>query len=284
MARPIRLEFAGALYHVTSRGDRRENIYEDDSDRVAFLSLLSEVCESYNWTCHAYCLMSNHYHLLIETPDANLSKGMRQLNGIYTQKFNRIHNRVGHVFQGRYKAILVEKQSYLLELARYIVLNPVRAQMVRSANEWRWSSYRATAGHADAPPLLSTDWLLATFANRKATAQEKYRQFVAEGKGQSTPWSELRNQIYLGSELFVEKLQSQIDREQELSEIPATQRRPVAKSLDYYEAHAKSRNAAIAEAYGSGGYTLKEIGEYFGLHYSTVSGIIRNHKSKTSYL
>ena len=106
MARPIRLEFAGALYHVTSRGDRREDIYEDDADREAFLSLLSVVCESYNWTCHAYCLMSNHYHLLIETPDANLSKGMRQLNGMYTQKFNRLHNRVGHVFQGRYKAIL----------------------------------------------------------------------------------------------------------------------------------------------------------------------------------
>lgn len=281
MARPIRLEFAGALYHVTSRGDRREDIYEDDADREAFLSLLSVVCESYNWTCHAYCLMSNHYHLLLETPDANLSKGMRQLNGVYTQKFNRLHNRVGHVFQGRYKAILVEKQSYLLELARYIVLNPVRAQMVRSAKDWRWSSYRATAGQVEVPPFLTTDWLLASFAGRKAEAVEEYRQFVADGKGQPAPWSELRNQVYLGSETFVEKLQSHIDNDKELSEIPVTQRRPVAKSIDYYVAHAKSRNAAITEAYGSGCYTLKEIGKYFGLHYSTVSGIIKNHKSKT---
>jgi putative transposase len=281
MARPIRLEFAGALYHVTARGDRREDIYEDDADREAFLSLLSVVCERYNWTCHAYCLMSNHYHLLIETPDANLSKGMRQLNGMYTQQFNRLHNRVGHVFQGRYKAILVEKQSYLLELARYIVLNPVRAQMVRSAKDWRWSSYRATAGQVEVPQFLVTVWLLATFGSRKTEAIEKYRQFVAEGKGKPAPWSELRNQVYLGSDSFVEKLQSHIDNEQELSEIPAKQRRPVAKAIDYYVAHSKSRNAAITEAYGSGGYTLKEVGKYFGLHYSTVSGIIKNHKSKT---
>lgn len=116
-----------------------------------FLEVLSEVCERFNWECHAYCLMSNHYHLLIETPDANLSQGMRQLNGVYTQRFNRVHGRVGHVFQGRYKGILVEKDSYLLELARYIVLNPVRAGMVRSAKDWPWSSYRATCGQIKPP-------------------------------------------------------------------------------------------------------------------------------------
>ncbi len=118
MARPLRLEFSGALYHITSRGDRQEAIYEDDDDRKAFLSLLDQVCDTYNWVCHGYCLMNNHYHQLIETPDANLSKGMRQLNGVYTQTFNRHHERVGHVFQGRYKAILVEKDSYLLEPCR----------------------------------------------------------------------------------------------------------------------------------------------------------------------
>ena len=130
MARPLRLEFSGALYHVTSRGDRREDIYLDDADRGNYLSVLSEVCDRFNWLVHAYCLMSNHYHLLIETPDSNLAMGMRQLNGVYTQRFNRRHARVGHVFQGRYKAIIVQKDSYLLELARYIVLNPVRARMV----------------------------------------------------------------------------------------------------------------------------------------------------------
>src|SRR4030042_5793823 len=127
MARPLRIEFPGAVYHVTSRGNARQTIFIDDEDRGGFLDLLSIVVERFNWICHAYCLMGNHYHLLIETPDGNLSKGMRELNGIYTQHFNRRHGRVGHVFQGRFKAILVEKDSYLLELCRYIVLNPVRA-------------------------------------------------------------------------------------------------------------------------------------------------------------
>ncbi len=135
MARPLRLEFSGALYHITSRGDRQEDIYENDDDRKAFLSILESVCETYNWVCHAYCLMSNHYHLLIETPDASLSRGMRQLHGVYTQAFNRAYGRAGHVFQGRYKAILVEKESYLLELSRYIVLNPMRAGMVTSPGD-----------------------------------------------------------------------------------------------------------------------------------------------------
>lgn len=150
MARPLRLEFVGALYHVTSRGDRREPIYEGDEDRSAFLSVLSSVVDRFNWLVHAYCLMDNHYHLLIAMPDGNLAKGMRQLNGVYTQYGNRRHGRVGHLFQGRYKAILVQKESYLLEVSRYIVLNPVRARMVRSAGDWAWSSYRATAGRTSA--------------------------------------------------------------------------------------------------------------------------------------
>ena len=281
MARPLRLEFAGALYHVTARGDRQEAIYEDDADRETFISLFDDVCASYHWVCHAYCLMDNHYHLLVETPVANLSQGMRQLNGVYTQRFNRAHGRVGHVFQGRYKAILVEKNSYLLELSRYIVLNPVRAGMVRSAKDWSWSSYRATAGQVQAPGFLNTDWLLAGFGRRKSSAIEKYKQFVSEGKGQQSPWQALRNQVFLGDEHFVEEMQSLIDGEKELSEIPSTQWRPVAKPIGEYERSSANRNVAIVEAYRSGGYTLKELGEYFGLHYSTVSGIIRNHKSKT---
>ncbi|MEN8132179.1 MAG: transposase, partial [Pseudomonadota bacterium] len=116
MARPLRIEFSNALYHVTSRGDRREPIYEDDEDRQRFVSILTEVIAQMNWLCHAYCLMTNHYHLIIETPDGNLSKGMRQLNGVYTQSANRRHHRSGHLFQGRYKAILVDKNTYLLEL------------------------------------------------------------------------------------------------------------------------------------------------------------------------
>ena len=146
MARPLRLEIPGAIYHVTSRGDRREPIYEDDVDRLEWLSILAQVCERYHWRVHAYCLMGNHYHILLETADGNLSKGMRQLNGVYTQYFNRRHNRVGHVYQGRFKAILVEKDAYLLELSRYVVLNPIRAGMVKSFGYQSFNELRATAG------------------------------------------------------------------------------------------------------------------------------------------
>jgi len=162
MARPLRLEFAGALYHVTARGNERRAIFLGnlDTDRTVFLDALAQTAERFNWVCHAYCLMTNHYHLLIETPDANLSKGMRQLNGVYTQHVNRSHRRVGHLFQGRYKGILVEKEAYLLGLARYVVLNPVRAGVVAAPEDWGWSSYRATAGFEVARPFLATDWLL----------------------------------------------------------------------------------------------------------------------------
>jgi hypothetical protein len=222
--------------------------------------------------------MSNHYHLLIETPDANLSKGMRQLNGVYTQSFNRANARAGHVFQGRYKAIMVEKQSYLLELARYIVLNPVRANMVRSANQWPWSSYRATVGQAIKPGWLNTDWLLASFGKRKHQAVNAYKTFVSDGQRQPSPWLQLRHQVYLGGDAFMLQMKALIDEDKELSETPSSQRRPMPKALSYYEAKMNNRNEAIVGAYRGGGYSLKEVGDYFGLHYSTVSGIVKNHK------
>ena len=136
MARPLRIEFPGAVYHITSRGNGRQDIFSDDDDRIDFLERLSATVEHFHWICHAYCLMTNHYHLLIETPDGNLSAGMRQLNGTYTQAFNRKHRQVGHLFQGRFKSILVEKESHLLTLSRYIVRNPVAARMVKSAGHY----------------------------------------------------------------------------------------------------------------------------------------------------
>ena len=274
MARPLRLEFHGALYHVTSRGDGREAIYLDDEDREIGLRVLAEVVKRFNWMVHAYCLMGNHYHLLVETPDGNLSQGMRQFNGIYTQRFNRRHGRIGHVFQGRYKAIIVQKDNYLLELARYIVLNPVRAAMVRSAKDWPWSSYRATAGLTKAAQWLQTDWILSAFGARKGQAMERYRAFVADGKNQPSPWQQLRNQIYLGEESFVDKLQTRMEQGKDLSEIPMAQRRKPAKALAYYEQKHRERDEAIVQAYQSGGYSLKAIGEHFGLHYSRVSRIV----------
>ena len=279
MARPLRIEFRGALYHVTSRGDGRDDIYLSDKDRVQYLDVLAQACDRFNWVLHAYCLMTNHYHLLVETPDGNLSQGMRQLNGVYTQHFNRQHGRVGHVYQGRYQAIIVQKDTYLLELARYIVLNPVRAGMVKAAKDWPWSSYRATVGTRKPPVWLHTDWVLSAFAKRKGTAIQRYRSFVAEGKHQSSPWKQLKNQIYLGSDRFVEKMQRKIDRDRDISEVPLTQKRSQAKSLAHYERRHKDRDTAIRAAYASGGYSMKDIGRHFGLHYSRISRII-NHGSK----
>ncbi|MEN8129379.1 MAG: transposase [Pseudomonadota bacterium] len=280
MVRPLRIEYAGALYHITSRGDKKSDIYQDDYDRESFLETLGEVCQRCNWILHAYCLMDNHYHLLVETPETSLSNGMRQLNGVYTQRFNRYHNQVGHVFQGRYKAVIVQKEPYLLELARYIILNPVRARMVRTANNWRWSSYRATIGNDPPQARLNTDWLLSCFAKRKLTAIERYKRFIAEGKNQPSPWEQLQNQVFLGSEKFVDEARKHLPADKDLSEIPKSQKRPVARSLAYYSKKARARDEAIFKAYQSGGYTMKEIGDYFDLHYSRISRIIRDKEMK----
>lgn len=275
MARPLRIELAGGLYHVTSRGDRREDIYYSDADRECWLTLLAAVCQRYRWRCHAWCQMSNHYHLVIETPEANLALGMRQLNGLYTQYINRQHKRVGHVFQGRYKAILVERDAYLLELGRYVVLNAVRAGMVGDAGDWPWSSYHAMLGTAPAPEWLATDWLLAQFASDLATARRLYIDYVRAGVGLPSVWDQLTGQIYLGSEEFVREAQAAFDGVLEVAEVPRLQRRPPAEALEVYRDRHGNRNAAICAAFASGAYTMQQIASFFGVHYATVSRVIK---------
>ncbi|HJT21285.1 MAG TPA: transposase [Nitrospira sp.] len=267
MARPLRIEYAGAVYHVTSRGNARQAIVLDDRDRTAFLTLLAHVIERFGWLCHAYCLMDNHYHLLIETPKANLSQGMRQLNGRYTQAFNRRHRRAGHLFQGRFTAILVEKEAHLLELCRYVVLNPVRANMVAHPRDWAWSSYRGTAGHLTGPVWLSTDWLLGQFGKRQREAQQRYRQFVAEGRDGPRPWDHLQGQIYLGSEEFV--AQHQPDRV--IREIPRRQTQAKRPSLPELFHRRGAERRLIYVAYRQYGYRLAQIAAHLGVHYATVS-------------
>ena len=273
MARPLRIEFPGALYHITSRGDGQEDIYLGDEDRQMFQAILGEVADLFNWSFSSWCQMSNHYHLLVQTPDSNLSKGMRYLNGVYTQRFNRSHGRCGHVFQGRYKAILVDGDAYLLELARYIVLNPVRAGMVESAEQWPWSSYHATTGLEACPEWFDRAWLLGQFGRTEQTAIKNYMEFVSDGVQQASPWLALKQQIYLGSDEFVSQIQKKLPQGQ-IAEVPRAQQRPIAKTLAEYEEMASSRNEAIVLAYRSGAYSLQEVGDYFSLHYSTVSRII----------
>lgn len=275
MARPLRIEFPGALYHVTSRGDRRETIFEDDEDREVFLGVLAEVVSRFNWLCHAYCLMGNHYHLVIETLEGNLSKGMRQLNGVFTQACNRRHQRAGHLFQGRFKAILVDKESYLLELSRYVVLNPVRAGMVDAAADWPWSSYPASAGEFKAPAFLTTDALLSIFGKRKRKAREHYVRFVAEGVGQESPWRHLQQQIYLGDEAFVRRMQAEAGNTGDQFSVPKLQRRAPAPSLAAIEASHTDRDEAMIAAHATGAYSYREIAAHFGLHPASVGRIVR---------
>ena len=278
MSRPLRIEFPGAFYHVTSRGDRRELIYESDQEFEAFLDILQDVVEGSEWRCHAYCLMENHYHLFIETLQANLSKGMRQLNGVFTQWSNRYHGRSGHLFQGRYKAVMVDSDSYFQELCRYIVLNPVRAGMVDSAGDWPWSSYQATAGLAAPTPWLTTDVILAAFGRRKGRARAAYRKFVDAGIGGESIWRELNKQVFLGDDHFVEHMQARIGSQSDDVQIPIIQKRKPVPTLERLAAQAADRNEAIVTAHATGAYSYTEIGAFFGLHFASVGKIVRRAK------
>ena len=277
MARPLRIEFEGALYHLTSRGNAGEKIFFTESDRQAFLDILGEAVKRYGWICHAYCLMTNHYHLLIETPNANLSRGMRHLNGVYTQWVNRQMKRTGHIFQGRFKSILVERESHLLEVARYIVLNPVRAKMVRSPRDWRWSSYRATARQIDAPSFLTVSWILTQFDKDPKKASQQYRKFVRQGRGVEV-WGQLRRGMLLGSDEFIEQLAPLLDEHSTATEIPRYQRLATSPSLETLFANVsdkRSRNERVRQAVRTYEYLLREVASYTGLHYSTISVIAR---------
>ena len=217
--------------------------------------------------------MDNHYHLLIETAQANLSKGMRQLNGVYTEWINRTFGRVGHLFQGPYKAILVDGDAYLLELCRYIVLNSVRSRMCHEASEWPWSSYRSTAGLCH-----PHDFLMALFDASYGKAQEKYRSFVSEGLNQPSPWASLTNQIYLGCDAFIDEVQCKIEPNQSLEHIPRLQKSHSKKPLFHYQQRYEE-NEAITQAYESGQYILQELGDYFGQSKSTIRTMV----NKTSW-
>jgi REP element-mobilizing transposase RayT len=279
MARPLRIEYPGAVYHITSRGNEKKAVFKSDQDRINFLNTLQHVNKRYNWICHAYCLMDNHYHLLIETPDGNLAIGMRQLNGVYTQLFNKLHGRTGHLFQGRYKSILIQKDSHLLEVCRYVVLNPVRAKMVETPEAWEWSSYRATAGRERPHPCLTIDWVLGQFSGKRGKAEKDYRQFVRWGIGKQTIWTEVRGQAILGEEEFADKLIDHLRKHKEVPEIPKSQRyvdRPFLAKIftEKVVRDKKKRDRKIAEAVEKHLYSQREIAGHLGLHYTSVSRII----------
>ena len=280
MARPLRVEYPGAVYHITSRGNGGECVFLEDGDRLVFLEILCKTANRYGWLCHAYCLMGNHYHLLLETPDPNLSRGMRQLNGVYTQYVNRRLRRSGHLFQGRFKAILLEKESHLLELSRYIVLNPLRAGMAATVEEWHWSSYRGTVGLEKLLPCLETGWLLSHFSDDREIAIQRYRQFVSDGIFSGVnPLADVRGQVMLGSQEFHTLIAPLLDDVSRQREIPRSQRMSERPSLECLlegkDRH--GRNEGIHSAVTLWGYTQKEVADHLSLHYSTVSRIMAAH-------
>ena len=306
MARPLRVVYPGAVYHVTARGNERKAIARDDMDRRRFVATLSEIVEHYRVVCHAWVLMPNHYHLLLETPEANLSRAIRHLNGVYTQAFNRRHRRVGHLFQGRFKAILLEKDAHLLELGRYVVLNPVRAGLVRHLRAWSWSSYRATAGEEPAPTWLTVEWLLGQFARGREQARRAYRQFVKQGiKQPARPWEQVESQIYLGGEEFLRTVRRYIRRGTD-PEIPRHQRQPgvprvgellervaraygqrVTELLKPTRRPSEARQVGVYVARRVAGLDLRAIGARFGMSAAGVSrrvGVVAKRLSEDASL
>jgi len=277
MARPLRLEMKDGYYHVMSRGNRRELIFKDDVDRQNFLGLLERQHDRRGWNVLAYCLMTNHYHLLVHTPSPNLSRGMRDINGIYTQGFNRRHNKVGHLLQGRYAAHVVDKDTYLMELSRYVVLNPVRARMVSGPRQYVWSSYRATIGLVTPPGWLDVEQMLAQFAKRRSTAISRYRKFVHEGVAKGSSLQPPRRTLFYGNDDFIERTLRKLQLPENLSEVSNVKRMADAQPLEWY-AERYERSDAIAAAWETGAYSLQQIGIQFGLHYSSVSRILAKRR------
>ncbi len=277
MSRPVRIEFPGACYHVTGRGLNHREVFADQEDQAVFINVLDNVVDRFGWLLHSYVLMADHYHLVVEVPSANLSKGMRQLNGVYTQHFNRRHETVGPLFQGRFKSILFEKKEYLLPLCRHVVLNPVRADKPSALRTYRWSSHRAMKGEVRGSGRLYRDDVLGAYGKRVADSEKKYARYVKDGIGLPSPLEERTNQVLLGTPKFLREMAPILAGEKMAKRGPqrATRRRSL-KSLfkNVGDKTRAERNALIARAHLEFGYTLMEIGDHLDLHYTTVSKVI----------
>jgi putative transposase len=268
MARPLRLAVPGGIFHVLARGNAHQAIFIDDEDRRAFIDSAIQVRSRYGWRFLTYCLMSNHYHLVVVTPQPTLSRGMRHLNGVHAQRFNRRHGRVGHVFAGRFKAVLVQADDHLLELARYVALNPVRAQLCARPERWRWSAHLALIGAAD-DRLIEPRELLSYFGRGIDEARRGYASFVST---LHDPPAECRRAV-LGTPQFAAANLPSAD----CPEIPRKQFLTSEEPLEELLSDGGS-GEAIANAYRDHGYQLREIAEHLGCHYATVSRRLRRHE------
>jgi REP element-mobilizing transposase RayT len=243
------------------------------------LAAVSTAVDEFGWLVHAYCLMPNHYHLLVETPLPNLSRGMKKINGTYAQGFNARYTRVGHLFQDRFHSILVDRDDYLLILSRYIVLNPVRAGIADAPEEWIWSSYRPTIGMGPRPRFLTCEHVLGYFGESREKARRRYASFVTGNLEQKSPWGNLLGGVILGSEAFLSRTREQVTEREghDLDRLQATERRPPLKSL-FHERYTRPLSQEMAELADEvsrrHGYSIKEIARFLGIHQSTLSKAI----------
>lgn len=266
MARPLRTDFPGAVHHITSRGNERRPIFFDDEDRVAFLAFLGQAVQRFGWSLTSYVLMTNHFHLVVQTPEPNLSRGMQWFNTAYVVWFNRRHKRSGHLYGGRFKAFLIEKETYLLEVLRYVVLNPVRAGIVRRPEDYRWSSYRATAGLEAAPEWLDVEGALDPLAPDRELAQTYYREFVAEKiDGDERLWNKLTNGMFLGSAAWARAMRKKVESRLCSTDHPKTQRavgRPQMQAVIAAVGRAAGETAAAIRAMRGG--SLRRLAAWIG--------------------
>jgi REP element-mobilizing transposase RayT len=280
MARPLRIHIPHASYHVMSRGNAKQSIFLGAADYERFLALLGSTSSRFGVLCRAYCLMPNHFHLLLE-PDADpLSRMMQQLNSAYSQSFNRQHDRVGHVLQGRFKALLVDRDSYFLQLLRYIMLNPIEANLVDDPGKWRWSSYRATAGLTGPPSFLALDDVWKMFDVRVGEARRRFVAFVAAGRGQPAP----SEAVVFGSDALRAEVATALEPHRHARDFSREERYAVRPGLESVLSTGHDRDSrlkAMADAYWRYGYTLREIGTLLECHESTVLRRIRQNESRT---
>jgi len=292
MARPLRIVFPDAFYHVTSRGNARSAVFKSKRDREKFLEYLGTATERYNAMIHAYCLMDNHYHLLVETPSANLPQIMRHINGGYTAYFNSKRATSGHLFQGRYKAIVVEKDEYAKELSRYIHLNPVRAKMVGSPAAYTWSSYNFYIGAKKSPEWLHRDFILGYFGGKTSAAQKRYREFVDSlvDREYESPLNEVTGSVLLGTDQFIEFIKERYLSDKNPSrDLPALRQivsgismEKVIATVDatFEEGSALAKAVSIYLCRKYTGAKLSSIGDQFEMRDAAISQAYKRFKNR----
>jgi len=301
MSRPLRIQYPDAWYHVMNRGRRAEAVFGEKKDYVAFIKLLKETAEIWNLRISAYCLLKNHYHLLVQTPDANLSRCMRHINGVYTQRFNKAHNVDGQLFRGRYKSILIDADSYLLELVRYIHRNPIDAELVKQLGQYSWSSHQGYLSDAKKWDWLNKDFILSMFSNDRGLGIKRYKEFVTKKTPDEINAILGRKNLpsALGSDGFIDRLKRTFSGKKRHWEVPESKllapdvekiKAVVCKSYDIEERVLtitrrgftnEPRNVAIYLMRHLRGDSLEDIGKEFKMaKYSSVSSVIERMKTK----